>query len=1596
MQKVFHSLSLICISVTLPTLFLRYSPHFFQQPWPLYGTSVQTNTDTGTTQPSRSSLQSGSVQAEQIIQLQPGKNMVSFTVNPEDKSVSSIFPELVVVYRYDRKQGYIPVQTINPGEGYFVLSEQDQHVSVMGPPVIKRTFDLDSGEWKLIGGVFRKEDFSEPKDNPNGSVQDKAWTLEQGDYSAKQTLDPGIAYWINAEQEGQLTVGRDNTPGEISNISIAGTGVSDTTRINYIWTDKENDPDMSIVEWRQNDIPIASGDTLLPEEKQEGYPLEARVLSFDGIEYGELHKKSFDLEAADVVPPQVISSNLSEAYNPLEDILLNISEKLDPTTVNTDHIKLSQSGQEIPIEVQLEQEQGNQIRIISEEMPYGSDLKLTIDKEVKDPAGNQFDGDKDGLGGDDYVREFKTRAAPDNIPPKVLSNNLGQSVGIDSTLRFSFNERMAENTINNSTLKVLLDGQQISGMISYDDSTKHAIFQPDNPLDYGTEGPAILTKDIKDVAGNPLDGDGDGTGGDDYSASFQTEQQTDFPPEWSHIPDQETPEDNSLTLDLKNYLSDENMDEVQLQAEGQENLQVQLDNKVATITPLLNWYGTEEITFTATDSKYSSQGKAKITVNPVNDAPVADFTSPDTVEQYKFYNVDGNASKDVEDPKSVLEVSWNPGFGWWSDWTSKKTTSLYAGSQPGKKTIRMKVRDTEGVVSQTSKQITVIEDTTPPKVVATNAKDGFPINNRIEVDISESVYAGDLFTNFEFKKADGTDVEGSLVYNTRKNKLIFTPDIYLQQGESYQAIIRKEAADLADNQFDGNGDGKGGDDYVNTFTTGMVQDSTPPKIVDSNLSNQFPIDEAIRLYLEEDEILRPETILDNIFIKKGERDINHSVNYDDIAKEITIRPVESLEPFTDYQAIIKKDVLDLADNQFDGNGDGIGGDDYVGNFRTGAPPDTVPPKVIADNLSNSFNVWNNIELTLDEAVVDSLVNSDNVRLERLGDGVQLYGAVSWDSSNNKIVFDPDQKQSYSTDMKVIVKPNITDLEGNPLDGDGDGTGGDAYEKQFRTQDKPSSSPTAQLSLDPKQGLAPLPVDATVSGDDAEDSQSDLDAKVEWGDGYSTGWKSLEALMSISHTYNAAGEYTAILKVRDTDDKIGTDTRAVNVSQPDLNPPFVSGTNASNNFYVGGDVTFTFNEPMKESSIEVIFKMDGLNVVLSQSYDGGSKTLTLDPNSNLDFNSNCTITIKGDAEDLSGNKLDGNKDGIGGDDYVITFTTQGEPNDPPNSDFELDPVSGNAPLTSNAQITATDNQDHLNNLLKKFDWGDGTVTNWFTSNSAAHTFNTPGSYTVTLYVKDTGGLEDSTPKKTTVTVQEPAAVYTLEGQITALLEGGAVSGLTARAGGKSDVTDGSGQYSLSLPEGTYTLNIEGPGYHTRTVTGVTVNANKTINESVTSHNLDMEEFDKVFRSRGRLQKVTSEIPYYFVTKTLDNGEEVLEEWKDEARSAIEASKALGLPVSNTIGEGENPPSSGYFIVYWDPSKSCSVHGEHLSGDRIIGGGVTLKPGSGVLQEFCQILGGRGMGTKPGVFTGGKYISQHDKLMGKLAKERNLGNKSPDIN
>ena len=257
-----------------------------------------------------------------------------------------------------------------------------------------------------------------------------------------------------------------------------------------------------------------------------------------------------------------------------------------------------------------------------------------------------------------------------------------------------------------------------------------------------------------------------------------------------------------------------------------------------------------------------------------------------------------------------------------------------------------------------------------------------------------------------------------------------------------------------------------------------------------------------------------------------------------------------------------------------------------------------------------------------------------------------------------------------------------------------------------------SGPVCGFGLSATSGTAPLTVTATGGCTDATGTITS--ETLDWGDGTQTAIPASQfGAFSVPHTYTAAGTFNVVLTAVDsngTPGQTGPQTVSVSANQPPsctLAVTPASGT-APLNASASGNCT------------------DPENDITSTQIDWGDGTTTPGMSGTHKYNNPGTFTVTLTATDSAGNHGSASQ----------TVTVQ-SPNQPPHCTLQVNPPSGNVPLTVSAVGTCTDPENDITSTV--LNWGDGTST---PAASGTHTYSVAGHYTVTVTATDSGGLTGS--------------------------------------------------------------------------------------------------------------------------------------------------------------------------------------------------------------------------------------------------------------
>jgi PKD repeat protein len=263
------------------------------------------------------------------------------------------------------------------------------------------------------------------------------------------------------------------------------------------------------------------------------------------------------------------------------------------------------------------------------------------------------------------------------------------------------------------------------------------------------------------------------------------------------------------------------------------------------------------------------------------------------------------------------------------------------------------------------------------------------------------------------------------------------------------------------------------------------------------------------------------------------------------------------------------------------------------------------------------------------------------------------------------------------------------------------------------------APTAQAAATPSSGKAPLHVALSSSGSTDSDGTI-VGYSWDFGDG-----SALDSSANPSHTYAAAGTYTAKLTVTDDDGASNSTTVSITAVANVAPTAHASGTPTS------GKTPLTVSFSSSGST-------DSDGTITGYSWDfGDGSSLDTSANPSHTYATAGTYTAKLTVTDDDGATDSG------------TVSVHVADNLPPTAVAAATPASGPAPLAVSLSSTGSVDPD---GTIASYDWDFGDSSPHASTGSATHTYTAAGVYTATLKVTDDNGATGTATA--TVTVTDP--------------------------------------------------------------------------------------------------------------------------------------------------------------------------------------------------------------------------------------------------
>ena len=383
------------------------------------------------------------------------------------------------------------------------------------------------------------------------------------------------------------------------------------------------------------------------------------------------------------------------------------------------------------------------------------------------------------------------------------------------------------------------------------------------------------------------------------------------------------------------------------------------------------------------------------------------------------------------------------------------------------------------------------EDATPPRVVSTSPADmaaNVSVTTDIVVEFSEAMDKASASKAFSISP----EADGVILWDPPGTRLTFSPALNLQYGTLYIATVAGTAEDLSGNFLDGDGDGTGGDAYLFRFTT--EPDVAAPRVDAAGPpTGAMSVSVSANVLVRFSETMLRTSVENAVSVTHGATTwtkANGSFTWSGAAfvdDTVVFNPFENL-PFAaavtvTLNASIARDPAGFyLDGDGDGTPEGSPADNVIWSFTTEATDTTSPTVLSAKPPSGSADVpeTTNILISFSESmdstsVEDAFALASAPRTWTKGDGT-----FAWSQGWDEATYTPSANLAFGTAYTIRFAAGAADVNGNLLDGNGDGAGGDDFASGFTTRAEPDAVPPSVMSTIPADGAAKVTRAPTIS------------------------------------------------------------------------------------------------------------------------------------------------------------------------------------------------------------------------------------------------------------------------------------------------------------------------------------------------------------------------------------------------------------------------------------------------------------------------------------------------------------------------------------
>ena len=539
-----------------------------------------------------------------------------------------------------------------------------------------------------------------------------------------------------------------------------------------------------------------------------------------------------------------------------------------------------------------------------------------------------------------------------------------------------------------------------------------------------------------------------------------------------------------------------------------------------------------------------------------------------------------------------------------------------------------------------------VADTVSPQVTGSSIAEGateISATASVSVSFNEPLSSPTVNVNTLIMSANdsaGTVVAGDVSISGDRKMVTFNPSSKLAPATAYTLTVTSAVADESGNEL--------ASDFQLRFTT----DATPPAVTGSSIfdgATDIGITPTINVSFSEAlaaSTVSTSTVTMSIDDLPG-GSVAGSVSLSSDGRKITFTPASRLARATAYKVTIADSVTDVAGNSLTAS--------YLLRFTTDATAPTVTGSSISDGATG-ITVTPTINISFSEALASTSVSNATVLLssDGTGEGVAVSVVISGDS--NTITVLPSSALAPAMTYRLTVTGDVTDIAGNGLTA--------AYLLRFTTDATPPAVTGSSIS-DGATGITVTPK-INVSFSEALAASTVNEASVTMSIDDAAGG-SVAGSVTLSNdgkrvTFTPSSRLASATAYKITIADGVTDVAGNALTAPYLlsfttdgaAPQILSITpvDGAPDAFVGNGVVVRFDESIDEGTLRsdtFLLSTDSGTVDGAITINNDKTIVTFRPTSDLEYNTDYTVTLKAGIKDVAGNSTTS--------DYITTFGTQ---------------------------------------------------------------------------------------------------------------------------------------------------------------------------------------------------------------------------------------------------------------------------------------------------------------------------------------------------